>query len=462
MRLLAALNILLLINVAIIRGQDSLTFGGNDGAYRSAGGFLRGGLYSWLDNKDDKIYFPAVFSDFALKLEAGRKDHFGIYADLRFRYGTEFDKPVSRLDLREAWVSFSPGSFTFSAGRKIVKYGRCDFTNPTSKLSPANYTSRSPDKEDIDMGNILFSAKYFPSEKFDIEAVFLPCYSPSVLIIDPVEMPSFVTLNKLPEIIAAKDMYSYAFRASFHLRQADWSVSWFDGFDPLPGISLDDFILDLNGQIPSMSAVLSVTPYRNRVAGFDFETTAGMFGIRCEAAFSNPTLSYRTNDYVPMPEIKWAAGIDRQEGNWRFAAEYSGKFITDFIPADVDPLLGSEFDMTAIMALLSLPGFDPEYYVTQQVVAFNRLYNNQIKRTYNSLAMRIEAELGYGKFLPSVLSVYSITTSDLLLMPELRLKPGDGLTLTFGAEIYSGKKGSLYDLIDDFMNGVYLSMRVDF
>jgi hypothetical protein len=462
MRFLFALYVLFNLNILIIRGQDSLTVGSTDAAYRSAGGFLRGGLYTWLDKKDDKLYFPAVFSDFALKLEAGRRDQYGIYADLRFRYGAEFNKPVNRLDLREAWVSYSPGSFTFSAGRKIVKYGRCDFTNPTSKLSPANYTYHSPDKEDLDMGNIMFSAKYFPSGKTDIEAVFLPCYSPSVLIIEPVEMPSFVTLKKLPDIVAQKNMYSYAFRASFHLRQADLSVSWFDGFDPLPGISLDDFVLDLNGQIPSMSAVLSVTPYRNRVTGFDFETTAGMLGIRCEAAFSNPALSYRTNDYVPMPEIKWAAGIDRPAGNWRFTAEYSGKYITDFIKSEADPLLGSEYDMASIMELLSFPGFDPEYYVTQQVVAFNRLFNSQLKRTYNSFALRIEAELGYGKFMPSFLSIYNITTRDLMLIPEIRLKPGDGFILAFGAEIYSGRKGSLYDLIDDFMNSAYLSMRVDF
>ncbi|HPV15776.1 MAG TPA: hypothetical protein PKY14_00290 [Bacteroidales bacterium] len=47
-------------------------------------------------------------------------------------------------------------------------------------------------------------------------------------------------------------------------------------------------------------------------------------------------------------------------------------------------------------------------------------------------------------------------------MPEVRVKPSDGLTLTVGAEIYSGKKGSLYDIINDFMNGAYVSLRVDF
>jgi len=443
-------------------GQSSPVGENGDKTSISAGGFIRGGLYTWQDDTDNKIYFPATFSDFALKLDAGRRDSFRAFADLRFRYGAEFDKPVSRLDLREIWANYSTGSFTFSAGQKIVKYGRCDFTNPTSRLSPSNYLSHSPDKEDLDMGNLLFSAKYFPSQKADIEAVFLPCYRPSVLIIEPVRMPSFVTLEKLPDIVAGKDMYSYALRASFHLTRADWSISWFDGFDPLPGIRMKEFMIDMNNQIPLMSAALSVTPYRNRVAGFDFETTAGIIGIRCEAAFSDPVLSFRKYDYVPMPEIKWAAGIDWSAGKLSLTAEYSGKYITDYAPPEVDPLMGSGSDLTAILELLSVPGFDPEYYLIQQVTAFNRLYNNQLKKSYNSLALKIDGEFAYGKLLLSFLSMHNITTHDLIMIPELRIKPIDGFTMVFGAEIYSGKKGSLYDLIDGFMNAAYLTMRVDF
>jgi hypothetical protein len=47
-------------------------------------------------------------------------------------------------------------------------------------------------------------------------------------------------------------------------------------------------------------------------------------------------------------------------------------------------------------------------------------------------------------------------------MPELRYKPADGLTISGGIDFYSGKKGSVNDLINEFMNCIKVSLRVDF
>jgi hypothetical protein len=58
--------------------------------------------------------------------------------------------------------------------------------------------------------------------------------------------------------------------------------------------------------------------------------------------------------------------------------------------------------------------------------------------------------------------MYNFTSHDWLLIPELKIKPADGLAITIGVEFYSGRKGSLYDLVDDFMNSAYMSLRVDF
>jgi hypothetical protein len=61
-----------------------------------------------------------------------------------------------------------------------------------------------------------------------------------------------------------------------------------------------------------------------------------------------------------------------------------------------------------------------------------------------------------------VLTMYNFTSHDMLIIPEIKIKPADGLAITIGAELYFGRKGSLYDLVDDFMNGAYVSLRVDF
>jgi hypothetical protein len=128
----------------------------------------------------------------------------------------------------------------------------------------------------------------------------------------------------------------------------------------------------------------------------------------------------------------------------------------------VDPIIGTGFNFSQMAAMFAIPGFDPEALVKQQVASFNRLYNYQLNEYYHSAGLRVEAEFLYGRFLPSLFTIYNFTSRDLLIIPEMKIKPADGLTITIGAELYSGVKDSLFDLIDDFMNGAYVSLRVDF
>jgi hypothetical protein len=257
-------------------------------------------------------------------------------------------------------------------------------------------------------------------------------------------------------------MFSYGLKSDFHLKGIDWSLSWFDGYDPMPGTALNGFNLDLSGPVPVTETELTLKPYKERVLGFDFETSAGKFGIRGEAAWSNPYLLNDTIEYVPFPEMKWVAGIDWSSGVWRITGEYSGKSVLDFKPSDADPVIGTEPDYARLAELLLIPGFDITEYVRQQVGAFNRLYNYQMEKRYHSAGLRIETDLVYGKLAPSVFTLYNFTSRDLLIIPELKYKPADGLTITAGAEFYSGKRGSLFDIVDDFMNCVYVGLKVDF
>jgi hypothetical protein len=257
-------------------------------------------------------------------------------------------------------------------------------------------------------------------------------------------------------------MFSYGLKADFHLRGIDWSLAWFDGYDPMPGTALTGFNIDMSGQVPVPSTELSMTPYKTSVLGLDFETSAGAFGIRGETAWSVPSLSYESYEYVPLPEIKWVGGVDWSSGNWRITGEYSGKYIIDFTPSSVDPVIGSEPDFALLAQMSAIPGFDLESYIRQQVGSFNRLYNYQLEEYYHTGGIRIETDLAYGKFMPSVFTMYNFTSGDLLIIPEIKIKPSDGLTITTGAEFYNGIYGSLYDIVDSFMNCIYVALKVDF
>ena len=456
---------LLLLLPVIVYSQDSISLNADNEILKRKEfyGFVRGGLYTGIDHDDkDKPYVSSAFSDFGLKIEMENDLNFKAFADLRFRYGVEFLEPVNRLDIREAYVKVNGKRWDLAAGQKIVKWGRADFTNPTSKISPQNLISRSPDREDMDMGNLLSTFNWYPSDHINLEAVVIPFYRSSVLIIDPIPLPENVTIKQINSLITNKEMFSYGLKADIHLKGIDWGLSWFDGYDPMPGIALTGFNLDLSVTIQVPVTELTITPYKTRVLGLDFETSAGNVGIRGEAAWSVPYISYETREYVPWPEINWVTGIDWSSGVWRITGEYSGKNIPDFTPATVDPVIGTEPDYARLAELLAIPGFDLEGYVRQQVGTFNRLYNYQLKRYYHSAGIRIESDLVYGKLTPSFFTMYNFTSRDLLLIPEIKYKPVDGLTITAGAEFYSGRSGSLYDIVDGFMNSIYVALKVDF
>jgi hypothetical protein len=426
-------------------------------------GFVRGGMYIPLQRESaEDPYVSSIFSDFGLKLRAGNSISYKAVVDLRFRYGTEFGEPVNRFTAREGFVSLFGKKWDVSAGQQIIKWGRADFTNPTSKFNPQNYISRSPDREDMDLGNILISAGWYPSQFLSFKGVATPVYKPSVLLIGPIPLPANVTLNQSTAIIANQRMFTYGLKADIHLQSIDWSFSWFDGYDPMPGIALTSFALDMSAPVPVPSMQLTTNPYRIRMAGMDFEFAAGPFGIRGEAAYTRPYLAGEGYEYVPFPELRWVAGIDWSSGIWRLTAEYSGKYVLDYFISPVDPVIGSEADYSKLAELFQVPGFDPQDYIRQQVAAFNRLYNYQIEQYYHSAGLKAEADLLYGKLAPSIFTMYNLTSGDQLLIPEVKIKPADGLTVSLGGEIYKGRKGSLFDIVDGFMNSVYVCLRVDF
>jgi hypothetical protein len=425
-------------------------------------GFVRGGFYGGIDEADDKLYIPSAFSDFAIKLDAGDGVRYKAFADLRFRYGTEFSKPVTRLDLREAFVTANGKTWDISAGQKIIKWGRADFTNPTQKLSPQNLISRSPDHEDMDMGNLLMNARWYPSPVFSLETVAIPYYRSSVLLIEPLDLPSYIKINQIESLVTDKKLFTFGVKADLHVKGFDFSLSWFEGYDPMPGIALTDFSIDTIGSIPFPAAELSMTPYKIRNIGFDFETTIQSFGIRGEAAWTIPSLSYKAYEYVPCQEIEWVAGVDWMNGNWRITGEYTGKAIPGFEPSAAEPLIGTELDPAMLATLLTLPGFDLGEYVRQQVGAFNRLYNYQLEKSYHSAGLRVETDLFYGKLTPSITTIYNFTSHDFMVMPELIWKPFDGLTVSAGGEFFSGLKGSVYDIVDEFMNCFRFGLKVNF
>ena len=421
------------------------------------GGFVRGGVF--LSNGDYEHDVNAAFGDAALTLTATDYLSFKGFADVRVRLGQQFGENVNSFTLREAWGMYYNKYMSISAGQKIIKWGKTDMFNPLSRFCPMDYTLRSPDFEDAELGNLLGEITFTPAPFFRFSAVAAPFWNPSILIIKPIPLPSNMQVE-LPEgLKSGNGYYSYGFRGDFTLRGFDAGLQWYHGPDLMPGLTMVS--ADYTNPLEPAITVEGV-PYLINSAGFDFETVVSPFILRGTLAYTKPEEAKEGNEEVPFPQVEWVAGFDWTPGALRVTAEYAGKKVLDFYEAPYDPLIGTTLDMEQLMELFSTPGFDPVEFTRSQIEAFNRLYNNQLFEYYHSAGLRVEAELFYGRLIPSLTTMYNFTSRDLMLRPAVKYKPADGVTLSAGYEHYAGTEGGLYDIIDDFMKAAFFSLRIDF
>lgn len=421
------------------------------------GGFVRGGAY--FSTGDYLHDVNAAFGDAALTLTATDNFSFKGFTDIRFRFGKQFGEFVNSLTLREAWGTYYNSFLSVSAGQKIIKWGKTDMFTPLSRFSPADYTLRSPDFEDAELGNILGEVTFTPSRFFRLSVVAAPFWNPSVLIIKPIELPPNMQVS-LPEgLMTGNGYWSYGVRGDFMLKGIDAGIQYYQGPDLMPGLNLKS--ADYTNPLEPAIAVRGV-PYIINSTGLDFETVVSPFVLRGTAALTSPVEEKEGNEEIPFRQVEWVAGLDWNPGAIRVTAEYSGKKILDFYEAPYDPILGTEPDMQELMELFNTPGFDPVEFTKLQIEAFNRLYNNQLKEYYHSAGLRFEAELFYGRLIPSLTTVYNFTSKDLLVRPAVKYKPSDGVTLSAGYDHYAGTSGGMYEIIDEFMKAAYFSIRIDF
>ncbi len=439
---------LLILPAFVLRAQEKVF---------TPGGFIRGGLF--ISTGDYIHDVNAIFGDAALTLSASDENSYRGYADLRFRTGQQYGEEINSFYLREAWGSYYNRLFGVSLGKKIIKWGKSDFFTPLSRFNPTDYSFRSPERDDADLGNLLAEIVFTPTPSFKLTFISAPLWNPSVLMTAPLALPDGISLDLPLRLQSGNGYASYGIRTDFFLKGVDAGLQWFHGPDLMPGLSL--LSTDFTNPMSPLMTIKGV-PRIITSAGIDFDAVLSAVVARGTFAWSAPAKEKAGNEEIPFPQIEWVAGMDWTPGIFRITAEYSGKKVLDFYEAPYPPLIGPESDPAALAALYATPGFNPVEYVRMQTEAFNRLYNNQLKEYYHSAGLRIEAETFYARLIPSLSGIYNFTSYDLVLLPSLKYKPADGVALSAGLEYYSGSAGGLYDIIDEFMNAVYFSLRIDF
>ncbi|MBS0010162.1 MAG: hypothetical protein KFF49_02050, partial [Bacteroidales bacterium] len=118
---------LVLLAICISSTSQSLfdNIPGKTGSSYKTGGFIRSGIYINKPEKSPGI--PVSFADFSLNAEAGDGSSYKAYANVRYRYASEYGTGINSPSLREAWAAWYTPYTEIRAGKQIVKWSNMDF-----------------------------------------------------------------------------------------------------------------------------------------------------------------------------------------------------------------------------------------------------------------------------------------------------------------------------------------------
>ncbi len=418
----------------------------------SVSGYTRATAFAGIISSNDPT-LKSLYNETSLKLKAKAGIRGQAFTDVRFRAGTEFGKEFSTLTLREAYVNLLLGKVDLRIGKQISPWGRADGLNPTDNLTPSDYFVRSPDHDDMRLGNFRIRAQYNPAEWLKLEADLVPWYTPSQYRFDQVEMPAFVTINSPLHPGFLWDKTSVAGKIDLIFSGIEGSVSWFKGFDPLPVLK--------PGALPvppftDFKLEILQAPFMQQTIGADFATVILGTGVRGEFAWKIPEQGDSIDPFIPNAEAQWVMSVDRELGPVRIIAGYMGKYVKDFIPADPP----QAFDPAMIADPQVWPYLGP--VLAGQIGYYNRILNDQTHEWNHSVLLRPSVTMFHENLDLEITGLYNFTTGEYLVYPKATYHLTDGLIATGGYQYYHGDDYTRFSWIKNAFNGPFFEFRLTF
>ncbi len=246
--------------------------------------------------------------------------------------------------LSELYVELKLSRFDFRVGRQEIRWGRADGYNPTDNLIPYDYLDTTAE-ERIAVPAVKADG-YFGDAR--LEFAWIPSFTPTRLPL--MGQRWFPTLPSTAQVPLGQDatptevglVYTngntsfpaltfgngqWGVRWNQIVPRAEFSFSYFDGFDDIAIFSSRPLAVrpPVDGR-PQLLVALDRSFYRLRVAGADFATSIGPFGLRGEVAYYDQS-GPGTPDHVLV-----VAGLDRSWGDWFAVVEYADLSVAGFYP----------------------------------------------------------------------------------------------------------------------------------
>lgn len=409
------------------------------------GGYVKGGIFAGRNEGAEPV-LQGAYGEFALKGEAEKADWGRALVELRFAAGDNRGPETGAVpDVREAWVETQAGPLAVRLGRQIIVWGRADSINPTNNLTPMNQVALSSEYDDTRLGNELLQATAKLSQELSVTGIWVPQYRPDVLPLAMVELPASITVagTAYPDDRLANS--SWAFRAEITTGPVDGSVSYYRGYETLPGF---DSLLSAAGM------TLIPTAYRQQAVGLDFSTAVEDFGLRGEVCYKQPDLSNEEYSYIPAARWEYVAGVDRTLGDWNFLVQYSGVYVRDFKAVEQPVLLDPFNPLAQMLYAAQLAG--------AEMAKINRLFTG----TRDEISHAATAQIGWSGLAETLrvklAGMYNFTTRDFAFNPSAAYDLADALTVTVGGLDVDGPEASLNRLVNRLLSTVYIEVKCSF
>lgn len=453
------------------------------------------------ENYNTLIKAPKWINEISLKLN---KDNIELFSEWEFRnYLQEGEDWEALTDIRikENYIKLMEEKVAFTFGFQKFTWGVADDFNPTNNLNPKDYEIDGYDLEDIPI--MAASIKYYPSEAWSLEGVYIPYeqndeyfweYSDMVPgqifnqyklgTIDFDTQPDAITSIEGIKRIETKNLtFSpkssiVGFKTSYYSSAVDFSLSYVYDVDPFftPRMQLEQYNIgveydylnsgrtfnSIENQIAVGSNAYRVSDVilkRNRVHrfGMDIKKIIGKYGIWVEACYSLVKKSGDISYQNRKSDLSFVAGLDFFYGpNDRFYVnlQYTGKWIPNYYKnfytdyqfgrPDLDKL-GDKNYMDEYFHRMLVPsmGFQNEEYMHGIMTTFDfAFFDNNLKPGIDAY---FNLPSGYDK-------EQKKRYGSLMLLPEIEYNAGNSLFFSVGAKLaYSWYKpqGSLKRKNDD-------------
>ena len=407
-------------------------------------GYTRGTIWGLGEEYD----YTSAFGEFCLQSSFSTQN-VAMFADVRFRSGIFFNEPATIFELKEAYASYRPGSFSFTLGQQIVNWGSTDGFNPTNNITPYNYFFLTANPDDQRIANFLLRSSWQISKKISWESIVIPVYKPSVYRYELFNLGINTTFGKAQKPDINFKNGTFATLLTFELKGISFSTSWFNGYDPFYGFGIDN--IEWTAMGPKVNYKASF--YRKNTAGFDIEIPLKHLIFRSEVA-ANFIDEDKEQNYLPSDGISAVGAIEIPKGDFLLLMQYIGSFTFNFTV--LNKPVGDE----------NLPQPLQMHYAEEliryETAQFNRQIFHQQEKWNHALSLTARQMLTYQTLELEATGYYNITSEEWMLRPSISWKASHAIDLTIGAQLMNGEKSTVFYHASKIMNGVFVELKTIF